>query len=192
MKEKDIVDFFDNRAASWDDELVVDSQVINRILDEGGVKQGSRVLDVASGTGILFEYYKERGVSSILGIDISPEMVKRAREKYPDINVICADAGKHGFSEDFDTVMIHNAFPHFSEPDKVISNLLTALKKGGRLTVAHSASRAEIEKCHSTAAKKVSHSLPQADELASFLGAYLVVDVVISDDSMYMVSGLIK
>ena len=51
-KEK-IREFFDRCAPSWDEELVVDEQVINAILDNAGVEKDKDVLDVACGTGVM-------------------------------------------------------------------------------------------------------------------------------------------
>ena len=67
--------------------------IISQILDGAGVREGVRVLDVACGTGVLFPDYLARGVASVTGVDISPEMVKIAREKFTrrNIEVLCAD-----------------------------------------------------------------------------------------------------
>ena len=65
----------------------------------------------------------------------------------------------------------------------------TALKKGGRLTVAHGMSEEALRKHHSGAAKDISTELPCKEKLRELMSPYLDVDIMISDDSMYMVSG---
>lgn len=45
------------------------------------------VLDVACGTGVLIPDYLERGAAQVTAIDIAPEMVRIAREKFPQENV---------------------------------------------------------------------------------------------------------
>lgn len=189
MNKKDIISFFDNFAPDWDNMNEQNGEVIEQILDNGGICENTRVLDVACGTGVLFPHYIERK-AIVTGIDISPEMVKIAKEKHPQINVICGDAESISFGEEFDEIMIFNAFPHFHDPKKVIENLAKSLKKGGRLSIAHGASREEINRCHSGKAKAISHILPETDEIKELLSPLFNVDIVISDDRMYQVSGI--
>ena len=79
MNKQKIADFFDRCASWWDEDMIRNEEVIAKILDNGGVREGVHVLDVACGTGVLFPDYLSRGVASVTGIDISPEMVKIAQ-----------------------------------------------------------------------------------------------------------------
>ena len=85
--------------------------------------------------------------------------------------------------------MVYNAFPHFPNPAKLIEALASHLKDGGRLTVAHSMSRKQLDSHHSGPAAKVSNGLMSEDDLAKLFGAYFEVDVKVSNDQMYIVSG---
>ena len=137
MDKKKIISFFNSLASSWDEHQERNDKVINTILDIAEVGAGCSVLDVACGTGILIGDYLKRGATSVTGIDISSEMIKLAESKYSEVSFICDDAQYCSFDKSFDTIMIYNAFPHFSCPDKLFSNLTAYLKAGGRLTVAH-------------------------------------------------------
>lgn len=190
MDKKEVIAFFDALAESWDNSLVRNERVIERILDLGGVCEGADVLDVACGTGVLFPDYLKRGVSSVTGIDISEEMLRVAKEKFPQVSLICGDAEAFAFTDKYDAVMVYNAFPHFAAPEKLFENLSGALKKGGRLTVAHGMSEKELEKCHSGVAKNVSSPLPSKEKLSEMMKPYVRADILISDESMYMVSGV--
>ncbi len=192
MDKKEVITFFDTLAESWDSMQVRNEEVIKLILDKSQVQHGADILDVACGTGVLFGDYIERGVASVMGIDISGEMLKIAKEKFPQVSLICDDAETYAFEDEYDVVMIYNAFPHFPNPEKIIENLSKALKKGGRLTVAHGISMAELEKCHLGKAKNVSLSLPQKENLAEIMSPYIEADILISDERMYMVSGVKK
>ena len=191
MIKQDVISFFDKNACSWDDELIRNDEVIEKILDNGGIEKGVSVLDVACGTGVLFPDYIKRG-AVITGIDISPEMVKIAKKKFPDVNVICGDAENFSFSEKFDAIMIYNAFPHFPEPEKLIENLSRLLRVGGRLSVAHGMSREDLLALHNERASKVSLALPEEQSVAKILEPFFSVDVMISDNEMYQVSGIKK
>ena len=54
MEKKDIISFFDHFAPWWDDDMIRNEDIITAILDNGGIKPGIHVLDVACGTGVLF------------------------------------------------------------------------------------------------------------------------------------------
>lgn len=192
MDKQSVISFFDNRASRWDEISVQKDSVLNKILDYAGVKTGVKLLDVACGTGVLFDKYIERGVKNFTAIDISPEMVKKAQEKYEKIKILCGDAEEFVFDEKFDCIIVFNAFPHFVNPQLLFKNLVAHLDNGGRLTVAHGASREDILKCHSGAADLVSNILPIAEELADLMKDYLTIDTVISDCEKYIVSGVIK
>ena len=192
MNKTDVIAFFDRCAPFWDEDTVRNESVIIEILDRGGICAGSDVLDVACGTGVLFPDYLKRDIKSLTAIDISPQMVKIAKDKYPGVRIICGDVETYPFTEKFDAVMVHNAFPHFPDPQELIRILSTLLKAGGRLSVAHSLSRAALLEHHSGAASTVSLELPTENELASLFAPYLDVDVMISNNQMYMVSGTKK
>lgn len=189
MEQTAVIDFFNRCAPTWDAEMIRNEGVIRTILGNAGIRAGIDVLDVACGTGVLFPDYVSRGVASLTGIDISPEMADRAREKFPDATVICGDVETYPFERQFDVVMVYNAFPHFPEPKRLIERLAALAKRGGRLCVAHGMSRAMLSRHHSGAASKVSVDLIDERELAALFAPWFDVDVVISDDTMYQVAG---
>ena len=191
MEKQDIISFFDSSAGSWDEELIRNDKVIEKILDNCGIDKDVCVLDVACGTGVLFpDYIKREAV--VTGIDISPQMVKIAKEKFPNVNVICGDVEETDFNEKFDTVMVYNAFPHFPDPERLVEKLSKLLRKGGRLSVAHGMSREDLLKLHNERASKVSLPLPDEKTLAKIFEPFFSVDIMISDSEMYQVSGVKK
>lgn len=194
MDKKDIIDFFDKHADSWDAELIRNDEVIGIILDNGGIKNGVKVLDVACGTGVLIPDYIKREVGSVVGVDISSEMIAVAKSKFKQENVsfVCADVEAAELDCDFDCCMVYNAFPHFTEPENLIKVLASKLKQGGRLSIAHGMSRAKIDRHHEGHASKISRGLMSETELKALMQPYFDVDVVISDDRMYQVSGTKK
>lgn len=193
MEKQDVIEFFDRCAATWDAEMIKSDAIIGAILDNAEVAAGMDVLDVACGTGVMFPYYLQRGVASVTGIDIAPEMAKIAQEKFslePSIQVICGDVEEVSFDRLFDRIVVYNAFPHFPEPRRLIKQLSRLLKEGGRLTIAHGASRAAIDNHHSGAASKVSNGLMPAESLAKLFEPYFEVEIQISNSRMYQVSGV--
>ena len=189
MEKKDIAAFFDRCAPWWDDDMIRSEDLLSTILTLGGIREGIDVLDVACGTGVLFPDYLSRKVASVTGIDISPEMARIAQGKVPEVRVICGDVEETEFDRQFDAVMVYNAFPHFPEPERLIRRLASLTKPGGRLTVAHGMSRAALTDHHKRASQ-VSIDLLHEQELAALFDPWFQVDVVISTDRMYQVSGV--
>ena len=121
IEQKDVIAFFDERAGEWDAGMVRSDEKIGCILDNAKVTAGSRVLDIACGTGVLIGDYLRRNVESVTAVDISPEMIRIARKKFPQENVrfVCGDAETAPLSEGFDAIVIYNAFPHFPDPERL-------------------------------------------------------------------------
>ena len=195
MEKKDVIAFFDRCAPTWDAEMIKSDAIMEKILDNAEVGEGMDVLDVACGTGVMFDYYLKRKVASVTGIDISPEMAKIAAGKYadvPGVQVICGDVEETAFDRKFDRIVVYNAFPHFPKPKRLIKTLAGLLKEDGRLTIAHGQSREAIDNHHSGSASKVSNGLMSADSLKKFFDPYFEVEVMISNRRMYQVSGVKK
>lgn len=207
MDKRDIIEFFDRYAPQWDADMIRSDEIIGEILDGAGVEEGKTVLDVACGTGVLIPDYLKRDVAAVTGVDISPEMIRIAREKFLDghdaalissggvkteLSFVCADVAEMPFVQQYDCIVIYNAFPHFPNPAELIHTLAGYLKPGGTLTVAHGMSRAKIDAHHEGAASKVSMGLMHEDELADIFAEDLEVIVKISDESMYQVTGMRK
>lgn len=193
MEKQDIIAFFDRCAPTWDAEMIKSDAIIGRILDNAQVGGEQEILDVACGTGVMIPYYLQRDAAAVTGVDISPEMAKIAREKFrgePRVEILCADVEHWDFGKRFDRIVVYNAFPHFPDPDHLIRTLSDLLKEGGRLTVAHGASREAIDRHHSGSAHSVSKGLMEAWALKEIFDRYLRTEVVISDDRMYQVSGV--
>ena len=193
MEKKDVIAFFDRCAPTWDAEMIKSDAKIGKILENAEVGPDMDILDVACGTGVMFDYYLQRGVASVTGIDISPEMAKIAAQKFagePKVQVLCGDVEEYAFDRKFDRIVVYNAFPHFPYPKRLIKILSKLLKEDGRLTVAHGMSREAIDGHHSGSASKVSNGLMSAESLKRIFDAYFDVEVVISNRHMYQVSGV--
>ena len=191
IQKAEIIDFFDRHASTWDAEMIRSDRKIGIILDNAGVAGGKGVLDVACGTGVLIPDYLARGVASVTGVDISPEMIKIASGKFKQENVrfVCGDVETAEVGAGFDTIVVYNAFPHFPEPKKLIARLASLLAPGGTLTVAHGMSREAIDAHHHGSASRVSLGLMPAEDLAAIFAEHLSVTAVISNDEMYQVVG---
>lgn len=192
MDKKKIREFFNEWASKWDADMVKDDEIMNIILDNAEITKDKDVLDVACGTGVMIDYYLNREVGSIMGIDLSDKMCEIASEKFKNnknVLIICEDVEEYKSDEKYDAIIVYNSFPHFPDPEHLISHLSSLLKKGGMLTVAHSMSRDRINSHHSNVSYEIKRDLIEANELAQIFSNYLEVSTIISNDKMYQVAG---
>lgn len=185
-----VIEFFNLRAATWDEKMVRNEEAISAILDCAGIREGIDVLDVACGTGVLFRDYLNRGVASLTAIDVAPKMARIAQEKFPQVDVICGNVETWPFERKFDSVVVYNAFPHFPVFPRIVRELAFLTKPGGRLTVAHGMSLERLRAHHAGAASKISREMLAPEELAVLMRRYFIVDTALSDDEKYIVSGI--
>ena len=191
MDKKQVAEFFDNLAEVWDIDMVKNQSKIDDILDKAEVTEGKYVLDVACGTGVLIPDYIKRKVSKCVAIDISDKMIEKAKGKfsgYKNVELLCGDAEAFDFKDEFDCIVIYNAFPHFVDRDKLFKKLLKCLRTDGRITVAHGMGREALIRHHSGSAKNVSTILPEIEEMVRLMSKYFDVDVSISTDDIYIAS----
>lgn len=171
--------------------MVRDEEKISFILNAAGIKPGISVLDVACGTGVLFPDYLACGVSRVTGVDISPEMARIAATKLhdPRVEVLCGDIETVELPRRYDCCVVYNAFPHFEDPARLVARLAELLAPGGRLTVAHGMSLEALHSHHAGAAQHVSRPMLPPEQLAALMAPSLEVDIMVSDDKKYVVSG---
>lgn len=189
-----MIAYFDQLAPSWDAHQVRNESRLNAILDYADIRAGVSVLDVACGTGVLLQDYLARDVRCVTGVDLSPAMIACAQDKFADprVKLLAADMEETSFPGQFDRCMVYNAFPHFPSPERLVRHLARQLVPGGRLTVAHGMSRADINRHHSGSASKVSIGLINETELAAIMRERFSVDAVVSNDEIYVVSGVLR
>lgn len=188
--------FFDRRAETWDEDNPVAEYKIERVLSHCGLQRGHRVLDVGTGTGRLIPYIlQEVGPGGwICGLDPSPGMLTVARAKHPHPNVVFTEAPAehvpHG-DESFNTVICHAVFPHFQDPAEAVEELYRVLLPHGRLVIAHTNGRDEINRRHRNADAEVeSDILPPVREVVGLLTAVgFDVRESIDEQDFYLVSG---
>lgn len=105
---------------------------IPRLLEAARVVPGSRVLDVACGPGYAAERALALGASPS-GVDFSPEMIRLARSRNPDVPFCTGDACALDFeNKSFDAVVMNFGVLHLSRPEAAFSEARRVLRTGGR------------------------------------------------------------
>jgi trans-aconitate methyltransferase len=102
------------------------------LLDLLAPKPGERILDVGCGTGQLTYLIADSG-ARVVGLDKSPQMIEAARENYPHLEFVVADASDFRFAESFDAVFSNAALHWVTQAEAAAQCIAGRLKEGGRL-----------------------------------------------------------
>jgi SAM-dependent methyltransferase len=103
------------------------------LLDAADIARGQRVLDVACGPGYVAEGVRDRGATPT-GVDISPEMIRIARERNADIDFRVADALALDFeSSRFDALVSNFGVIHTPDYGAAFAEARRVLRPQGTL-----------------------------------------------------------
>jgi SAM-dependent methyltransferase len=103
------------------------------------VRNGSHVLDIACGTGVLARHAlaKVGPTGRVVGVDPAPGMLAAAREVEPTIDwVLCGAEALELEDESFDCVISQFGMMFFQDRPKAIGEMFRVLKPGGSLAIA--------------------------------------------------------
>ena len=193
-KEKQIREAFNHLAREWDRRLSPSPDKIRYLLSFLTISSSSIILDVGSGTGILIPFLRERiGPSGlIVELDIAEEMLKVAREKFGEEGVEYHRGGAEQYKSgrQYDLVIVYSSLPHFWDRSLALRNLISHLREGGELAIAHSEGRETINQRHRGDGAPPAFSLPPGEELAQELKKRgLEITRVIDNQELYLVVG---
>jgi trans-aconitate 2-methyltransferase len=94
-------------------------------------RAGERIIDVGCGTGHLTARIAESG-AEVTGIDSSPDMIGQARQNYPRLRFVLADATSFQLDDAADAVFSNAALHWVTDADGAVRAIARALKPGGR------------------------------------------------------------
>lgn len=159
--------FFDELAKTWDsrqkeisprDELIKSLPIDNNDL----------VLDLACGTGIVSNLIYQKTNRQVIGLDISSEMISRAKAKYSEdiAKYFVGDFYDFKYEESFNAIVVFDAYPHFTDKNKFIAACRNNLKDKGYLCILHDLGREEL--AHHHAGRVMQYSLDLLSPLEEY------------------------
>jgi ubiquinone/menaquinone biosynthesis C-methylase UbiE len=129
---------FDRRGATYDRDQI-HHRVVSLLVAGAEIRSGFRVLDIATGTGLLaIEAARKVGpAGKVVGIDVSKGMLaealrKAAAAELRNIDFVLADAERLEFPRDsFDRVFCSSALVLMSDIPRALHHWIDFLKPGG-------------------------------------------------------------
>ncbi|MFC1931360.1 class I SAM-dependent methyltransferase [Chloroflexota bacterium] len=167
--------YFNAKAALWDETIAEkDAGKLEGMVRRLKIESGSMVLDVGTGTGVFVPFLLSRigQNGKLVCLDFAEEMLKKAQAKgfQKNVEYVCGDIADTRFSnETFDAVVCYSSFPHFQDKPKALREISRVLKKGGRLFICHTLSRAEINDIHHQIPEVQNDLIPGEDEMRHLL-----------------------
>lgn len=138
---EDVRDYWDSRSAGFSDAVMEEysergEEIYRAIAEATGIGEGSRVLDVGCGPGLLSIVMSEHG-ASVTGIDYSEKMVAQARRnaesKGLPAEFMKMDAQDMDFDDcSFDAVVSRDMLWSLPEPERAYAEMVRVLVPGGR------------------------------------------------------------
>jgi len=184
-------EYFNAKAASWDETSSErDMTKLERMAKRLDIKPGSTVLDVGTGTGVFLHSLLSQG-GRIIALDFAEKMLRRARAKgfNGNIDYLCADVTNIPLgSEIFDVVVCYSSFPHFQDKLGALAEMNRVMKRGGRLLICHTSSRARINEIHRQIPVAENDIIPNEGEMQITLLRAGFIEVRIDDSESYLAS----
>ena len=147
------------------DDVIERSREITRTAVPGA---DSRILDVGTGIGAFLRHYNECGVaySNIVGCDLSTEMLKEAKERFPevrfwqgDVLYIPDEIGR------FDLVVFNACFGNIFDQLAVLKKSRSLLNRGGRIAISHPMGNAFVQQLKDMEPKLIHTLLPDREKI---------------------------
>lgn len=102
------------------------------LLDLLEVKKGERILDLGCGNGALSARLHTLG-ANVTGLDNSSDMLRLARESYPNLTFLHGDATDFRLPDQVDAVFSNAVFHWIGDQHALLNCVAEALSPGGRL-----------------------------------------------------------
>lgn len=191
-------EYFESSAEDWDKEFTAeDLEILAFLIDSLDIQEGSHILDLGCGTGIMFDMLRRKAGSGgmVVGVDFSSRMVKKARKNFPFKNICEVDGDVENLpirGESIDYAISLAAFAHFANLERVMDEVSRVLKSGGQFHVIHLLGSRELEKYHHEAGGPVAddHLPTRKEMLALFEHGHFINTKIADHPGFYHASGV--
>jgi len=145
--------FFAARAAGWEDRYPDDGPAFAAAVAALGPPSGGVVLDAACGSGRALPFLRTAvgDAGTVLGLDITPEMLEEAtrRGRRSLASLVLGDVDRLPLPDaSIDAVLGAGLLPHLGDPASGLCELARVTRAGGRLGLFHPIGRVALAARH--------------------------------------------
>jgi ubiquinone/menaquinone biosynthesis C-methylase UbiE len=156
---------------------------LEQIVAKAELAKGERVLDVGTGTGVLIPYIRNYGIEYIVGCDLSPAMLTKARQCHRtatfwhgDVVDLPAELGP------FDAVFLNAMFGNVWDQQETLNRVTELLNKAGRICISHPLGARYVAELNRTDPRRTPHRLPGRDTLLEMVRRLPIELIYYKDD----------
>ncbi|HWK95613.1 MAG TPA: class I SAM-dependent methyltransferase [Pseudolabrys sp.] len=135
QNKKSEIAFFDSHGASKAYDVFTpdtNERIVDIVTRLGGFAPGTRIADLGCGSGVFTGLLHRRGFACT-GIDLSPKLIRIARETHPGIDFQEGDIEHLPFADgSIDGVLLAGVLHHLPELSKCAAEIKRILRPGGR------------------------------------------------------------
>ena len=126
---------YDKVSQIYDKSRVANSETVEKLIQSIQITSGLVILDMGCGTGNYTEAIQQV-TASVIGVDASMGMLKRARAKRSDLLLVCGDVTSLPFkSGTFDAAFAVQVLHHVKDRMRFLKEAHRILRKGARLAI---------------------------------------------------------
>ena len=168
---------FDKKAEKYDDsyEGKLSEKFYTLVTENVTLSEGMYILEMGCGTGTILYRLSKRCNINGYGIDVEEKMLKQARQKCPEMQMLNCSCDATPFEDgSFDTIVACMAYHHFPDRDGFSKECARLLKKGGKLYIADPKLPMPIRKVLNIALDihKINGRIYTADEVTADFAGY--------------------
>jgi SAM-dependent methyltransferase len=131
--------------------MIEDRHFSTRVAESLLDQMKSDVLIIGAGQGVIVRYLMKKGINAV-GLDINPNMVKIAKEKY-NLDIVEGDAGNLPFKENsYNTIIISSGVVDYGADESAITIFINEARRvcrtGGKIFIAFYRIIGRIEKIY--------------------------------------------
>jgi malonyl-CoA O-methyltransferase len=135
-----VIRAFDAAAATYDAASQVQREIARELVFRAGrasAANPAKVLDLGSGAGHVTDFARQRWPEAeMTALDAAPAMLAALRAKFPDVQIIQADAAEPGDIGRFDLILSSMMAHWLPEPRQALAQWRELLTPGGQLHLA--------------------------------------------------------
>lgn len=108
----------------------------NLFISTARINKNDKILEIGCGTGLFTRKVHSKTGANITATDLSPELLKQAKEQLPQATFLLDDAMKMNFPDNSFDVVFGSSVLHHLEMQIALNEIFRVLKPGGRMVFA--------------------------------------------------------